>query len=316
MSVTYKDYYAILGVDRKASTEEIKRAYRRKARELHPDVNKSPRAEEQFRDLNEAYEVLSDPEKRARYDRLGANWKHGAPFEPPPGFEGFRVHVGGMGDLGDIFGSAGGGAGGSGFSDFFETLFGDLGLGGFGRTRTHRPRGRDVEAEVEFGLSDLLHPGPRRITVGVPGAGGKVERKTVTVNLPPGLRPGQKLRLPGMGGGGQPGSPRGDLYLKIRLRPDPAFRIEGDDLVTEVDVPAPLAVVGGHVEVPTPERPVRVRVAPGTSTGTTLRVRGRGLPRKDGGRGDLLARVRLVVPKHPTREQRELYEKLARLERS
>ncbi|UCF68957.1 MAG: DnaJ domain-containing protein, partial [Acidobacteriota bacterium] len=159
MSVSFKDYYAVLGVDREASETEIKKAYRQKARELHPDVNQSPQAAEQFRDVNEAYEVLSDPEKRQRYDRLGSAWKHGAPFEPPPGFEGIHFDVG---DLGDIFSGMRGAQHGdrTGFSDFFESLFGDLGVrfgGPFGESAARRPaRGRDIEAEIEFVLGDLL----------------------------------------------------------------------------------------------------------------------------------------------------------------
>ena len=326
MTVTYKDYYKVLGVDRSATQDEIKKAYRRLAREYHPDRNSSPDAAERFKEINEAYQVLGDPEKRKKYDQLGANWEDGTPFTPPPGWQpfgeggGFRVHVGNMEDLGEIFGDLGGAGGGGGFSDFFEMLFGNLGFGGAagGARRARRPhrrpgRGRDIEAEVEFSLLDLVQGGQRKLTLGIPGPDGRVERKTVTVNLPRGLRPGQKLRIPGHGAPSPAGGPPGDLYLRVRVRPEPGFEIRGDDLVTEVTVPAPLAVVGGVVQVETPEGPVAIRVAPGTQGGQKLRVRGKGLPRKDGTRGDLIATVRLSVPRHPTPEEKELWERLAAL---
>ncbi|MBP7147091.1 MAG: DnaJ domain-containing protein [Acidobacteria bacterium] len=322
----YKDYYAILGVERGAGADAIKKAYRKLARENHPDVNKSAGAEDKFREINEAYEVLGDPEKRRRYDQLGANWQEGAPFEPPPGFQGYEVR---FEDLGELFGARGGRPA-SGFSDFFETLFGNLGFSGGafgreaagaaepgrgrGRGRARGGRGQDVEAEIELGLADLLHPGQRRITLGVPATTGGVERKTVTVNIPAGVRPGQRLRLPGQGSPGSSGP--GDIYLVVRLRPDAALRIEGDDLVTDIDVPAPTAVTGGTVEIPTPDGPLTLRISPGTQAGTVLRARGKGLPLRADRRGDLRARVRITVPNDPTPAQRELYRKLADLEKA
>jgi curved DNA-binding protein len=317
-SVTYKDYYALLGVDRGATAEEIKKAYRRKARELHPDRNKSKGAEERFREVNEAYEVLGDPQKRARYDQLGGNWRDGEAFQPPPGFEGFRVHVGDLGDLGEIF-ARGGGGGPAGFSNFFEMLFGDLGVGsvfgGAGRGAGRRAqrgeaRGADIEAEVEFSLADLQQPTQRRISLAVPAGDGSMHPRTVTVNIPAGVRPGQRLRLAGQGGAG---APPGDILLHVRVRLEPNIQIRGDDVVTEVSVPAPVAVVGGEVRIPTPEGGVTLRIRPLTQPGTTLRVRERGLARKGGGRGDLLALVRIVVPEQPTAEEQHLYEQLAAL---
>ena len=323
MPVTFKDYYALLGVPRAASAEEIKKAYRRKARELHPDRNKTKGAEERFREVNEAYEVLGDPQKRVRYDQLGANWREGETFQPPPGFEGFRFDARDLGDLSELFGRTGrtGSAGGaSGFSDFFDALFGDLGMGGvFGGSEATRRRGRgarrggDVEAEVEFSIADLLQPGRKTFTLGSPGRDGALSSRTVTVNIPPGLRDGQKLRLPGQGAPGGAGHAAGDIYLKVRVRPEAGVAIHGDDIVTDIDVPAPIAVVGGEVRVTAPDGVVTIRVRPATPTGTTLRVRGRGLPRRDGQRGDLLARVRIVIPEHPTQEERGLYERLAQL---
>ncbi len=346
MAVTYKDYYAILGVDRGADANAVRKAYREKARKLHPDVNKEPGAEERFREVNEAYEVLGDKDKRARYDQLGANWQGGAPFEPPPGFGGYRVNVEDLGDLGDLFGrgfgqqggrggggaAGGGGGGGTRFSDFFESLFGDLGgfetgagggPGGAGAgtgggrarrgRRTGPERGQDIEAEIELALGDLLQPTQRRISLGVPGPDGAVQTRTVTVNVPSGLRPGSRVRLAGQGGPGAHGGPAGDIFLKIRLRPEPNVQVEGDDIVTEAELPAPIAVTGGTLRVATPEGPVTLRIAPGTQSGTVLRVKGRGLPKSGGTRGDLRVRVRVTVPEHPTERELQLYRELGEL---
>ncbi len=317
--VTFKDYYSILGVPRDASEAEIKKAYRRKAKQLHPDVNKTPDAGAKFSELNEANEVLSDPQKRRRYDQLGANWKEGTEFHPPPG-SGFHFE----GNLEDLFGRSGrSGTGGTGFSEFFESLFGDLGMGGHrqtggqrrrGRGAAHGPtRGADLSAEAQFSLLDLLQPGQRKITLGVPNRDGGVESRTVTVNIPKGVGAGQRLRLPGLGAPGSGGGEPGDLYLTVQLKPEMGMRVERDDVVVELDVPAPLAVIGGVVRPATPEGPVALRVPAGTQAGTTLRVRGRGLWRRDGDRGDLLVRVRLTVPAKPTEREHQLYEELMKL---
>lgn len=309
MSVAYKDYYKILGVARDATAEQIKQAYRAKAKELHPDRNKDPKAKETFRDVNEAYEVLGDVEKRKRYDQLGSGFRHGAPFTPPPGFEGFRVQFGDLGDLsdiglGDLFGAGRGG----GFSDFFETLFGGAGArAAGGRTR----RGRDLQAQLDVSLSDLIDPGPKQITISMTQANGQRLPRTINVNLPAGVRPGQKVRLAGQGGDGA------DLYLLLKLQPESGFpgaTIDGDDLVLEADVPAPIATIGGEKKIGLPDGQITLRIPAGTPSGRLLRVRGRGLKRKDGKRGDLKVRVRLTVPEKPTAEQKALYEKLAKLE--
>lgn len=323
MSVAFRDYYKILGVSRDASSEEIKKAYRKKARKLHPDVNKSPEASEKFQEINEAHEVLSDAEKRARYDQLGANWKQGAPFEPPPGFPfgGGDFRGGASINLEDLFGGGaqgGAAAGGGGFSDFFESLFGGLGGAGFESRGRHRhpggrkARGADAEVAVEFSLADLIRGGQRKFSVQLNSAGGPPQHRKITVNVPKGLRPGQKLRIAGHGAQGAGGAP-GDLYLRVGLQPDSRWKLDGDDLVAEWDVPAPIAVVGGKLALETPEGPMTLRVAPGTQAGKILRVRGKGLPRKDGTRGDLRAQVRIVIPSSPTSEEKALYRKLADL---
>jgi curved DNA-binding protein len=335
VSVAFKDYYAILGVARDASQDEIKKAYRRKARELHPDVNKSKDAGERFRDVNEAYEVLGDPDKRRRYDRFGSAYREAPPGAgPPPGFEEFDFG-GGAGGFEEFLRQAqergaGGrrGAGqpgaGSGFSDFFEALFG-AGFGGAaqgapagggrgrGRGRPRGRRGHDVEGEIRLELADLVAGGQRKFTMEVPGEDGQPEVRDLTINLPRGIRPGQTIRLAGQGGPGTGGAPNGDLFLRVHLRPGGELQVEGDDLVATIDVPAPVAVTGGTARVQTAEGPVTLRIAPGTQNGTVLRVKERGLVRRDGSRGDLRARVRVVVPEHPTPEQKRLYEELARL---
>lgn len=320
MPASFKDYYSILGVPRTASPEEIKRAFRKKAREWHPDRNQAPGAEERFKEVNEAYEVLGDPEKKTRYDQLGTAWQNGAPFEPPPGFGGFSFD---FGNLQDLMGATGR-QGRSGFSDFFEMLFGDPGEGpgreggrsrSRGRPRSSR-RGGDLEAEVELPLSDFLNPGQRRISVDAAVPGEQTRHRGLTVNLPRGLRPGQKLRLPAQGAAGSGGGPAGDVFLRVRAALPAGVSIEGDDLVMDLAVPAPRAVVGGTATLQSPEGPLTLRLAPGTAGGTLLRVRRRGLMRADGSRGDLLVRVTVTIPEHPTPEELDLYRQLDQLPRS
>ena len=268
-----KDYYAILGVPRNATQEEIKRAYKRLARQYHPDVNKSPEAEEKFKEINEAYAVLSDPEKRKIYDTYGTTTP---PPPPPPGgydFSGFDVED---------------------FSDFFQELFGG---GLFGRSRRPR-RGRDVRAELPLTLEEAFHGGERVLEVG---------GRRVSVRIPPGVQDGTTLRVPGMGG---PGDPPGDLLLTVRLLPHPRFRREGQDLYATLDVPAPIAVVGGKVRAMTLEGPVEVTIPPRTQAGRKLRLKGKGFPGPTG-RGDLYLEVRLTIPERLTPEEEALWKRLA-----
>ena len=300
MAVKFRDYYEVLGVPRTATAEEIKRAYRQLARKHHPDLqvaSERARASERFKEINEANEVLSDPDKRAKYDALGANWKGGMDFTPPPDTgRGPSVTTDweGFGD----------------FSDFFGSIFGRPpgGRAGAGRAGADRAGvrmpipGNDVEGELPLTLDDVLHGGQRRITV---------DGRSLDVTIPRGIRDGATLRLAGQGGPGINGGPAGDVYLRVRLLPHPRYRVVGDDLEMDLPLWPWQAVLGAEVRVDTPDGPVTLTVPPGTQSGQRLRLRGRGLPR-DGARGDLYAVVRVVVPTRPSAAEREVYEMLRR----
>jgi curved DNA-binding protein len=336
MAVQFRDYYEALGVNKNASEDEIKSAFRKQARKYHPDVNPGDKsAEEKFKEINEAYEVLSDPEKRKRYDTLGPNWKAGEEFRPPPGWQQeSRVD---FGDMGDIFGGAGGmgGAGAGGFSDFFETLFG----GGRRAGRSRRGgagfsmRGRDIEAEIELTLEEAHRGGRRSISLQVMescpdcrgtgtkdgkavcstcrGAGVVQRPKTLEVTIPPGVRDGSVIRLAGQGEPGANGGPAGDLLLRVRLRPHRLFDLTGDnDVQVELPVAPWEAALGARVSVPTLEGPVEMTIPAGTQAGQRLRLRGQGLNRRDGRRGDQYAKLKIVNPPRLTSAERELFEKL------
>lgn len=336
MAVQFRDYYEALGVNTNASEDEIKSAFRKQARKYHPDVNPGDKsAEEKFKEINEAYEVLSDAEKRKRYDTLGPNWKAGEEFRPPPGWQQeSRVD---FGDMGDIFGGAGGmgGAGAGGFSDFFETLFG----GGRRAGRSRRGgagfsmRGRDIEAEIELTLEEAHRGGRRSISLQVMescpdcrgtgtkdgkavcstcrGAGVVQRPKTLEVTIPPGVRDGSVIRLAGQGEPGANGGPPGDLLLRVRLRPHRLFDLTGDnDVQVELPVAPWEAALGARVSVPTLEGPVEMTIPAGTQAGQRLRLRGQGLNRRDGRRGDQYAKLKIVNPPRLTSAERELFEKL------
>lgn len=336
MAVQFRDYYEALGVNTNASEDEIKSAFRKQARKYHPDVNPGDKsAEEKFKEINEAYEVLSDPEKRKRYDTLGPNWKAGEEFRPPPGWQQeSRVD---FGDMGDIFGGAGGmgGAGAGGFSDFFETLFG----GGRRAGRSRRGgagfsmRGREIEAEIELTLEEAHRGGRRSISLQVMescpdcrgtgtkdgkavcstcrGAGVVQRPKTLEVTIPPGVRDGSVIRLAGQGEPGANGGPPGDLLLRARLRPHRLFDLTGDnDVQVELPVAPWEAALGARVSVPTLEGPVEMTIPAGTQAGQRLRLRGQGLNRRDGRRGDQYAKLKIVNPPRLTSAERELFEKL------
>lgn len=300
----YIDYYHILGVDREATAAEISQAYRRLARKYHPDVNEDPGAEARFKEVTEAYEVLKDPDKRAEYDRFGQAWGsggHGGGAWPP----GWDVHV----DFGD--------AGGSGFSSFFEHLFGGRRTGAGDTPFADLFGGRgsqaslDREATLVLSLEEACRGG--RHTVSLQGDDGT--RTTLQVTIPAAITNGTKLRLAGQGGTGA-GGRRGDLLLVVRHRPHGRFRLDGRDLHTVIDVPPPVAVLGGKVRLKTLARDVMVAIPPTSSSGRRIRLRGQGWPGGDAtASGDLYAEVRIVAPETVTPEQRSLYERLAALHR-
>ena len=308
MAVGFRDYYEALGVPRGASDEEIRSAYRKLAREYHPDVNRDPGAEDRFKEVSEAYEVLRDPEKREKYERLGANWKAGEDVSGASGFGGGTSGFGGgFGGGGGFASGDGQGFGdGAGFSDFFESFFG----GGRGASRGFEGfsmRGGDQEATLEVTLAEAARGGKRKISL--------ADGRDFEVQIPAGVRDGQKIRLAGQGGEGASGGPAGDLYLRVRIKPDPRFRREGDDLVVEVAVAPWEAALGATVPVPTLDGSAKVKVPAGSSSGRRLRLRGEGMPAPGGGKGDLYASVRIVVPKALEKRERELFEELAAVSR-
>jgi curved DNA-binding protein len=308
MPVAYRDYYETLGVPRGASSEEIRRAYRQLAREYHPDVNKEPGAEERFKEVAEAYEVLRDPEKRERYDRLGSDWRAGDDVSDAAGFSGFRRPAGdGFEEVRFDFGNGGGFSGVSGFSDLFEEMFGGGGRsGGFGAGFGRGAgRGGDLEAELELSLEEAFSGGRRWIQL--------ADGRSLEVSIPPGVRDGQRIRLAGEGRPGTGGGPDGDLFLRVRLRRHPRFRVDGDDLRTQLEVSPWEAALGATVELPTLDGRAQVKVPAGSSCGRRLRLRGEGMPRRGGGRGNLYAEVRIVLPKKLTRAERNAFEELAKV---
>ncbi|HEV8306361.1 MAG TPA: DnaJ C-terminal domain-containing protein [Methylomirabilota bacterium] len=350
MAVAYKDYYKILGVDRTADEKAIKKAYRRLARKHHPDMNPGNKAAgERFKEANEAYEVLSDPAKRRRYDTLGGDWQRYAEGFPgaggaPGGFGNYQVHVE-RGDLHD-------------FSEFFRTFFGDLGARGAGRARPGggagtidfedilgggRPfgrgspsrRGQDLETPIEVSLDEAAQGTRRTVELELPercatcggagqhagspcptcGGAGEVTRpRRVEVKIPAGVRDGSRVRAAGEGGAGAGGGPRGDLYLQVRVMPHPLFERRGDDLHLELPLAVWEAALGAEVEVPTLRGRVTMKIPPETSSGKTFRLPGYGIPHlRGGGQGDELVRVKIVLPQTLTPRERELFEELRRL---
>jgi DnaJ-class molecular chaperone len=326
MAVKFQDYYEVLGVSRTATEGDIKKAYRKLARKYHPDVNpENKTAEEKFKEVREAYDVLSDPEKRQRYDQLGANWKTGVAFTPPPNWEGGRVDVD---DGGDLYGA---GHGSGGFSDFFSTLF--------GARRGQRAgtgfamRGQDVEAAIELSLEEAHHGATRTITLhatavcptcngsGVQeqqpcatcrGAGVVTRPKTLDVTIPAGVRHGSVIRLAGQGEPGTGQAPAGDLLLHVQLRPHPLFHVLDDgDVEIELPVAPWEAALGARVRVPTLEGAVDMTVPAGAQGGQRLRLRGQGVQRRGSGRGDQYVRLKLVNPPTLTDSERALFAQLA-----
>jgi curved DNA-binding protein len=301
MPVAFQDYYDALGVPRDASVDDIRGAYRKLARRYHPDVNKEPGAEDRFKELSEAYEVLRDPEKRERYDRLGASWKAGQDVSGASGFgEGFDAGNGSGGVSFDF--------GEGEFSDFFDGLFSRRRRGRAGRHaggfESFSMPGGDAEAVLDLPLEEAARGGKRRLSL--------ADGRSLEVDIPRGVRDGQRIRLAGQGGPGVGGGPAGDLYLRVRLKPHPLFRVQGRDLYVDLRVSPWEAALGGEVPVPTLEGDARVKVPPGSSSGRRLRLRGQGLAGSGGTQaGDLYAVVMIHVPKKLTKRERGLFEELA-----
>lgn len=341
MAVEYKDYYAILGVPRSATQEEIHSAFRTLARKYHPDVAKSKKeGGEKFREINEANEVLSDPEKRKKYDALGANWAQGETFRPPPGRGrqpgGYAWSEGGAGESDFHFG-------GTGFSDFFEQIFGMRGgergsafRGEYGEEPPSQ-RGQDVEADIMVTLEEALRGSTREVTLrraapcdrcgGAGHVGGRicpqcqgrqqtVKTETYKVVIPAGVFEGQMLRLGGQGEKGMRAGPSGDLFLRVRIARPADYQIERNDLIYELEVPPWDAVLGTSASIPLPDGRADLKIPPGTGNGRRLRLRGQGLPMRGGGRGDLFVRVNIQMPGRIAERERALWEQLRRESKS
>lgn len=303
----YKDYYQILGVAKDAAQDDIKRAYRKLARKYHPDVSKETDAEDRFKAVGEAYEVLKDPEKRAAYDQLGANWKaRQEGFQPPPDWDGgFEFHGGGYTGAGD-------------FSDFFESLFGRGGgvhrSAGHSAGGTWQTRGEDSHAKVFIDLEDAYQGATRSLNlrsagVGV-GADGRpqVHERSINVKIPKGVREGQHIRLQGQGSPGIGGGSAGDLYLEIAFNPHSLYQVEGRDVSLELPVTPWEAALGGKVQVPTPAGKVDLKIPVGTSSGKRMRLKGRGIPGQTP--GDFYVTLEIVLPDNIGEQDKKLYEAL------
>lgn len=310
MSVEYKDYYKLLGVSRSADTEEIGKAFKKLARKYHPDLNPdNAEAEEKFKDINEAYEVLKDSEKRKLYDQLGPNWQHGQNFQQPPGFENFQF-FGGQ----NRGGFSGASFGGSGFSDFFETLFGGAGRGQgfgpdpFGNFRVKNQRGRDVEAELSLTLNEAYKGG--RKTISISGHNGS---RSLEINIPSGIKEGARIRLAGQGdpspgAGGQ----SGDLFLRVTLQAHKDFTLDNNDVIYELNLAPWEAALGVTVRIPTLDNEVDLTVPAGSSSGRKFRLRGKGMG-SGASKGDQYVRLNIRMPEKLEPEERELWEKLAEI---
>ena len=315
----FKDYYETLGVDKSASEADIKKAFRKLARQHHPDVVKErdkKSAEAKFKEITEAYEVLSDPEKRKKYDTLGADWERGGGGyqQAPPNWQDFAQQGAGGRPGGVEFHF-----GGTGFSDFFETFFGGRGRGGGSFTEFDTEdgggfggpaRGHDVEADIMVTLDEAINGSKRQISL---RRSDTDKLETYNVRVPAGVHEGQRIRLAGQGERAGRGGKAGDLYLRVRFAQHPDFRVEGHDLVHEHELKPWVAVLGGELRIPTLEGSARLKIPAGTQDGQRFRLKQRGLHQSGGTRGDLYVVIRVDVPTSITPEQRKMWEKLAEL---
>jgi curved DNA-binding protein len=310
MSVRYKDYYKVLGSSRTDDQETLQKSFRKLARKYHPDVNKDPDAEERFKEINEAYEVLKDPEKRAKYDRLGANWEAGDPFE---GFSGGSPFRGGF--------SGGGPSGFSGgnFSEFFETLFGgdpfssqggNYSPFGEGSKNSAPHKGEDQEVEITINLADAYHGTTRNLNL----SKGDGSKKTYQVKIPAGATEGMKIRLSGQGKQSVHGGARGDLFLKVHLEPHPLFNVDGKNINTRLNLAPWEAALGAKVQAPTLDGMVTLTIPPCAQSGQKMRLKGKGFPFKNA-RGDLHVELVIVIPEELSPEEIKLFEKLNKVSR-
>jgi curved DNA-binding protein len=308
MAAGDRDFYQILGVPRNASQDEIQRAYRKLARASHPDVNSDPAAEERFKDISEAYNVLADPQTRRRYDAFGPDFRQVPEDVDPETWARSRARAGaGAGAGAGRAGSGGFGFGSDGGIDIdIEDLLGGLFGGRAGRSGLGQVPGADQEAEIDLTVDEAYHGTRRPVTLG-----GGPRARSLEVTIPAGVTDGQRIRLAGQGGQGSGGGRPGDLYLIVRIAPDRRFRLEGRDLHLELRLAPWEAALGTSVTVATPAGEAKVKVPPGTSSGRRLRLKGRGLPNPRGTPGDLFAEARIMVPARPSREEQELLEKLA-----
>jgi len=308
--VEYKDYYQIMGVAKDATQDEIKRAYRKLARKYHPDVSKESDAEERFKELGEAYEVLKDPEKRTAYDQLGARWKAGQEgFQPPPDWNaGFEFHGGGFtSDSVD----------GAGFSEFFESLFGHRAGGVYAgsagnRGSSYRIRGENSHAKVFIDLEDAYHGASRslklRSTVLDSEGHPRIQERTLNIKIPKGVKEGQNIRLQGQGSPGIDGGQAGDLYLEIGFNPHSMYKVDGRDVMLELPITPWEAALGGKIHVPTPTGRVELKIPAGTSSGKRMRLKGRGIPGKVP--GDFYLTLEIVLSDRLSDKEKALYEAL------
>jgi len=304
---TVRDYYSVLGVPRTATEKDIRAAYRKLARKYHPDLNPGDKgAEARFKELQAAYDVLSDAEKRKKYDRFGPSWEHLERAQP--GFDGTGAGPNGASDVHFDFGS------GADFSDILENLFG-TGRGGGARggtrTRTRTRAGEDVEHQISVSLEEAYFGGAR--VVEVPALNGAASRR-IEVRFPPGVRTGSRIRLAGEGGSGLGGGPAGDMYLVVTVLPHGQFERKDDDLHSEVSLPLTAAVLGGELQVPTIKAKVALRIPPETPNGQVFRLAGKGMPRvNSSGFGDLFVKVKVALPTKLSAREKQLFEELKSL---